>query len=162
MGTDKTHTEKKHPFPLGMEMFETSRTMRRHFDRRVRPMGFTQAQWRALLRLDGNPGISQAGLADLLEMQPISLMRILERMEAAGLVERRPDPDDRRAVKLFLTDAARPTLKILHDISDELCNAAIKGLSEAEQQRVIAALQHMRANINALDDETPIKHASHQ
>lgn len=157
-----TQTEKKHPFPLGMEMFETSRTMRRHFDRRVRPLGFTQAQWRALLRLDVNPGISQAGLADLLEMQPISLMRILERMETTGLVERRPDPEDRRAVKLFLTEAARPILKVLHEISDEIRSAAIKGLSDAEQERVIAALRHMRANINALDDETPIKLASQQ
>lgn len=157
-----THPEKKHPFALGMEMYETSRTMRRHFDRRVRDMGFTQAQWRALLRLDANPGISQAGLADLLEMQPISLTHILDRMASAGLVERQPDPDDRRAVKLFLTPAAGPILKILHEISNEIGDAAIKGLSDADQERMIAALRQMRANVNAIDDETPIKHASHQ
>jgi MarR family transcriptional regulator for hemolysin len=155
-------SEKKHPFPLGLEMFETQRVMRRHFDRRMRPMGFTQAQWRALLRLDSNPGISQVGLADLLEMQPISLMRILERMEAAGLVERQPDPNDRRAVKLFLTEAARPTLKIMHEVADEIRAAAIKGVSDADQDHLTAVLQRMRANINALDNDTPLKTASQQ
>lgn len=152
--------KKPQRFILGIEIYETSRTMRRHFDRRVRDMGFTQAQWRALLRLDGNPGISQAGLADLLDMQPISLTRILDRMASAGLVERKPDPADRRAVKLYLTEAARPILKVLHEISDEVRLAAIKGLSDAEQERVIAAMRHMRANIDALDDETALKHAS--
>ena len=141
-------------FVLGIEIYETSRTIRRHFDRRARALGFTQGQWRALWKLDGNAGVSQVGLADLLDMQPISLARILDRMETAGLIERRPDPTDRRAVKLFLTPEAGPILKVLHEIADEVRAVATKGLSEADQARVIASLQHMRANFEAFDNET--------
>jgi MarR family transcriptional regulator for hemolysin len=138
-------------FPLGLEIYETSRTMRRHFDCRARSLGFTQAQWRALLKLDENAGISQAGLADLLDMQPISLARILDRMVTVELVERRPDPDDRRAVKLFLTAEAGPILKVLREIADEIRTAATKGLSAEQQSQVIAFLRQMRANFDSFD-----------
>lgn len=140
-------------FVLGIEIYETSRTIRRHFDKRARALGFTQGQWRALLRLDLNEGISQAGLADLLDMQPISLMRILDRMEEAGLIERRADPADRRAMKLFLTPQAGPILKVLHEIADDVRATATKGLSEADQAQVIASLRRMRANFETSDTD---------
>ena len=149
-------------FVLGVEIYETSRTMRRYFDRRARAMGFTQVQWRALRRLDSNPGISQAGLADMLDMQPISLARILDRMVLAQLVERRPDPNDRRAVKLYLTPEAAPILKILHDISEELRAVASRGISPEEQAKIIASLRQMRANFEDIDDDiAPTKQALH-
>lgn len=141
-------------FVLGIEIYEMSRTIRRHFDRRARALGFTQVQWRALLRLDRNEGISQAGLADLLDMQPISLARILDRMATADLIERRPDPSDRRAVKLFLTPQARPILKVLHEIADDVRATATKGLTEVDQAQVITSLRHMRENFEALDNDT--------
>ena len=145
-------------FVLGVEIYETSRIMRRYFDRRARAMGFTQVQWRALRKLDDNPGISQAGLADLLEMQPISLARILDRMVLAQLVERRPDPDDRRAVKLYLTEEAAPILKVLHEIAEELRDVANKGISAADQANIITAMRQMRANFEDVDDDiTPTK-----
>ena len=78
--------DSKAHFPIGLEIYETSRSLRRHFDRRARSLGFTQGQWRALLKLDFSPGSSQAALAELLDMQPISLARILDRMVAGGLV----------------------------------------------------------------------------
>ena len=140
-------------FVIGIEIYETSRTIRRHFDKRARTLGFTQGQWRALWKLDGNPGISQVGLADLLDMQPISLQRVLDRMETAGLIERKPDPTDRRAVKLFLTPQAGPILKVLHEMAEEVRVIATKGLSEAAQAQIIASLQHMRANFEAFDND---------
>jgi len=148
-------------FILGIEVYETSRSTRRYFDRRARALGFTQAQWRALFRLDANPGITQAGLADLLDMQPISLARILDRMVAGGLIERRPDPNDRRAVKLFLTPAASPILKVLHEIANELRVAATKGIPPEEQERIIAGLRLIRSNIESIaDEDLPAKQAS--
>jgi len=142
-------------FTLGREIYEVSRTIRRYFDRRARAMGFTQAQWAALLHLDRNQGISQAGLADILEMQPISLARILDRMESAGLVERHPDPGDRRAVQLFLTPQAAPILKILHKVVDEIRVIASKDLSEAEQGQVVDVLRRVRANFGVTETEIP-------
>lgn len=153
--------DQSHPFTLGREIYEASRTIRRHFDRRARSMGFTQGQWAALWHLDRNEGISQAGLADILEMQPISLARILDRMESAGLVERRPDPDDRRAVQLFLTPQAGPILKILHKIADEVRVIASKGLSDDEQNLVVDLLQRVRTNFGATEtDAATVKQKS--
>ena len=146
--------QESHRFVLGLEIYETYRTMRRHFDRRARALGFTQVQWRALLRLGSNPGISQARLADLLDMQPISLARILDRLAAANLVERRPDPVDRRVVQLYLTPAAAPILKVLHEISDDLRATATKGLSSEGQAQVVAFLSQMRINLVTLDADT--------
>lgn len=149
-------------FVLGIEIYEVSRTTRRHFDRRARALGFNQGQWRALLKLDRNEGISQAGLADLLDMQPISLGRILDRMVAADLVQRQPDPNDRRAVKLFLTPQAGPVLKVLHEIADELRDQASKGLTNEDQETALRVMRQMRSNLDALDNEatpTKISHA---
>jgi MarR family transcriptional regulator, transcriptional regulator for hemolysin len=144
-------TDTPHPFALGREIYEVSRTIRRNFDRRARSMGFTQAQWTVLLHLDKNEGISQSGLADIVEMQPISLARILDRMESAGLIERRPDPDDRRAIQLFLTPQAGPILKILHKLADEVRAIAYKGLDEDEIARTVAFLQRVRMNFGTPD-----------
>lgn len=148
--------QESHRFVLGLEIFETYRTLRRHFDRRARALGFTQVQWRALLRLGGNPGISQARLADLLDMQPISLARILDRMASANLVERRPDPADRRVVQLYLTPEAAPILKVLHEISDDLRAIATKALSSDGQAQVVAFLSQMRINLETFDTDTSI------
>ncbi len=138
-------------FVLGLEIYETYRTLRRHFDRRARALGFTQAQWRALLRLGSHPGISQARLADLLDMQPISLARILDRLVAANLIERRADPDDRRVMQLHLTPEAGPILKVLHEISDDVRAVATKGLAADRLAEVGTCLRRMRINLETLD-----------
>ncbi len=149
------NTENTQPaaFVLGIEIYETSRTMRRHFDRRARAMGFTQGQWRVLWKLNSNAGISQVGLADLLDMQPISLTRVLDRMETAGLIERRPDPNDRRAVQLFLTPEAGPILVVLRKIAEEVRATATKDISPEQQAHVIGLLRHMRANFDGVSAE---------
>ena len=130
-----------------LEIYEVFRAMRREFDARARAHGFTQGQWRVLSQLDRNQGISQAGLADILDMQPIAVSRVLDRMESNGLVERQPDPQDRRALQLFLTPAARPMLDILRGIGEELRTIAIGELNDKEQEVLVAMLGRMRRRL---------------
>jgi MarR family transcriptional regulator for hemolysin len=141
-------------FALATAVHEFARTFRRAFDRRARALGYTQSQWRVLFALSKVQGTSQAGLADKLEMQPIALARILERMEAAGLVERQPDPVDRRAVKLSLTDAAVPIIKVLHAIAEEVVGLAQECVSDERAAEIANAMQSMRANLERADVAT--------
>ncbi len=139
---------------LASAVSEFARSLRRAFDRRARALGYTQYQWRVLLMLGKAQGSSQASLADKLEMQPIALARILDRMVAAGLVERQPDPNDRRAVKLFLTANAGPIIEVLRGIADEVLTLAREGVSRERQEEVAALLQSMRANMERTDTAT--------
>lgn len=134
------------PLTIVREIYETSRTVRRHFNRRARSHGFTQGQWQTLWLLERNEGISQAGLADILEMQPIAVARILTRMEKTGLIERTPDPSDKRIIQLSITPRALPILKILHNVGDEIQMIANKGLTEEEQRDAIELLIRIRSN----------------
>jgi DNA-binding MarR family transcriptional regulator len=139
--------------PITIEIYEVSRTLRRLFDARARALGFTQGQWRVLAQLARNEGSSQAALADSLEMKPISLARVLDRMEANGLIERRPHPEDRRAVQLFLLPAARPMLEVLRSVSDELRSAATAHVSAAEQETLRTILGRMRASLETFSQQ---------
>ncbi len=132
---------------ITLELYEVSRAMRRLFDARARDLGFTQGQWRILAQLSRNEGISQVGLAEILEMQPISLARVLDRMEGNGLIERRPDPKDRRALKLFLMPAAGPMLEILRTVGDELRSIATSNLSSAEQETLVHLIGKIRHSL---------------
>ena len=101
---------------VGYLLSDAGRLMRRAFDDRVRELGITSPQARLLLNLERGPGQNQVFYADLLEIEPITLCRMVDRMEEAGLVERRPDPDDRRARLLHLTDrssAERITVRLM-------------------------------------------------
>jgi len=138
---------------ITLELYEMFRTMRRIFDGRARALGFTQGQWRILVHLSSNQGISQAGLADILEMQPISLARVLDRMETNGLIERHPDPKDRRALKLFLTPAAGPMLDVLRDIGDDLRTIATSDLSPAEQETLVHLVGRIRHSLETTNQQ---------
>jgi len=135
-------------YSVSLEIYEISRILRREFDARARALGFTQGQWRVLTYLGRNEGISQVGLAEMLEMQPISLARVLDRMAASGLIERRPDPQDRRALKLFLTPAAVPMLQVLKAVGDELRGIAMRDLSEAELGTLVSLLGRVRRSLD--------------
>ncbi|MFM6933046.1 MAG: MarR family winged helix-turn-helix transcriptional regulator, partial [Novosphingobium sp.] len=91
---------------IAMLMAQVSRLMRRTFDEKARLLGMTRPQWQVVSILSVNEGINQGGLAELLEVEPITLGRMVDRLQDAALVERRPDPSDRRAWRLFLTDKA--------------------------------------------------------
>ncbi len=134
---------------LGFMLQDVARLMRREFNRRVEEMELTQAQWRALAILSRNPGMWQCHLADMLEMQPISVARLIDRMQAAGWVERRADKGDRRAMQLFLTKESVPTLKRLKKHGAGCRGDALRGISTAEQEQFMSVLLKMRANITA-------------
>jgi DNA-binding MarR family transcriptional regulator len=127
---------------------DVARLLRRAFDERARSIGVTRPQWRVLITLDRNESINQGGLADLLEVEPITLCRMVDRLQEAGLVERRPSPADRRVWQLFLTDKSRPLLKQLRGVATELLKEAMAGISQAEQDQLDATLERVRANLS--------------
>ncbi|MFO1067016.1 MAG: MarR family transcriptional regulator [Geminicoccaceae bacterium] len=134
---------------LGVLIADVSRLLRRDFDRRVRHLGLSQAQWRVLARLSRHEGINQATLADLLDIQPITLTRLLDRMQAAGWLERRPDSRDRRAVCLHLMPKAQPLLEELQRIGEVTRGVALDGIDAAERRRLTVALLRMKLNLAA-------------
>src|SRR6478672_12744301 len=96
---------------LPFELAETAHALRRAFDRRAVTLGVTRAQWKVLFRLSRTPGLRQVELADMLDIEPITLCRIVDRLEEAGLVERMRDPEDRRAWRLHVTASAQPLVE---------------------------------------------------
>jgi MarR family transcriptional regulator, transcriptional regulator for hemolysin len=133
---------------IGFLLSDTARLMRRDFERRARPVGLTRAQWQALFNLARNEGCNQATLADLLDVEPITLARVVDRLEASGLVERRPDPGDRRARLLFLGERAHPLLEELRALGAETREVALAGISEEERHQLARLLTRMRANLS--------------
>jgi DNA-binding MarR family transcriptional regulator len=132
---------------IGFLLSDTARLLHHRFDERARAHGATRAQWKALLAVSRNEGIHQSGLADLLEVEPITLCRMVDRLEDAGLVERRRDPADRRAWQIFLTDKAHPVLAQLHEVADTLTARALAGLSAGDIAALAASLHRIRDNL---------------
>ncbi|MDB5703016.1 MAG: transcriptional regulator [Sphingomonas bacterium] len=133
---------------LGFLISDVSRLMRRRFDERARLIGVTRAQWRTLTTLSRHEGINQGGLADLLEVEPITLCRMIDRLEEAALVERRRDPADRRAWQIFLTPKALPMLDQLRGLADGMIERALDGLTETKRAELTRALGIIRTNLN--------------
>ncbi len=133
---------------LGFVMSDVARLLRRDFDLRARVIGVTNAQWRTLKTLARNEGSNQGTLAEMLEVEPITLARMLDRLEEAGLIERRRDPADRRAWRIHLTEAAQPLIGQLHIIADALVSDALAGVSEADRARLRHTLEHIRTNLS--------------
>ncbi len=127
---------------------DVARLFRRSFDERARSIGVTRPQWRVLTVLIRNEGINQGGLADLLEVEPITLCRMVDRLQDAGLVERRPSSADRRVWQLYLTDKSRPLLDQLRGVAAELLDDAMTGISPAEQNQLDSILERLRANLS--------------
>lgn len=132
---------------VGVLLIEVARLLRRNFNRRAQGLGPTQTQWQALAHLSRNPGINQTCLADLLEVQPITLARLIDRLEAAGWVERRPDPGDRRAQRLYLTVKAEPLLDDMRALAAETREEAMHGLRDPERRQLIEALKTIKGNL---------------
>ena len=131
------------------EIVETATALRRAFDRRAGSLGVTRAQWRVLARLNRTPGLRQIELADQLDMEAITLCRIVDRLAEADLVERQPDPADRRAWKLVLTDNATPLVKTLSALADDLAVEAFCGLAVERRDAVRTTLAAIRDNVAA-------------
>jgi DNA-binding MarR family transcriptional regulator len=132
---------------MGFLLHDVARLLRRRFEQHARDSGLTRSQWQVLAYLSQNEGINQAGLAELLDVQPITLARIVDRLEELGLIERHPDPADRRVWILHLTPAARPQLVQMRKLGDITRGEALAGVSEADRTRLLATLQVLKANL---------------
>ena len=134
------------------EIGETAHALRKAFTRRAAALGVTGAQWKVLFKLSRMPGIRQVELADLLDIEPITLTRILDRLQEADLIERVADPADRRAWRLHVTAKAKPLVEKLRAIADEMTAEAFAGINskDIETTRRVLALVRERAGQSAV------------
>ncbi len=133
---------------LGFLLHDVSRLLRKRFDRRARTIGLTRAQWSVLAHLSRNEGINQAALADILEIEPITLVHQLDKLEAAGWIERRLDAADRRVRLLFITATGRKFLEKMHELGAATRAEALAGVSSAEHDALIDSLIKIKANLS--------------
>ena len=132
---------------LAWEIAETAHALRRSYDRRASELGVTRAQWRVLAWVAREPGLRQIALADKLDIEAITLCRIIDRLEEAGLVERQRDPEDRRAWLLHLTPKAEPVVTGLRRLATELAATAFAGLGDDGIEEMRASLKRIRGNL---------------
>ena len=130
------------PFEIG----ETAHALRKAFDRRAFGLGVTRAQWKVLFRLERQPGMRQIELADMLDIEPITLSRIIDRLEEGGLVERVADPADRRAWRLHVTALAQPLIEKLRAVADKMTAEAFAGIDPQDIEIARRVLARARDN----------------
>ena len=130
------------PFEIG----ETAHALRKAFDRLAVGLGVTRAQWKVLFKLTRTPGLRQVELADMLDLEPITLCRIVDRLEEASLVERVRDPEDRRAWRLHVTANAQPLIEKLQAVGAELVDQAFAGVDPQELEITRQVLAQIRDN----------------
>lgn len=134
-------------FTLLSLLHDLARLIRVEADKRARVHGMTRAGWSLMARLGRYPGMSQKELADSLEVEPISVARMVDRLEAAGMLERRADANDRRIWRLHLLPAAEPILKKMSVMAAELEAAVTQDLSPAAREAMIEGLIQMKTNL---------------
>lgn len=136
---------------LGFLLNDVSRLMRQRFDERARGLGLTRAQWRVLRHLRQYEGINQGSLAEILEVETVTLGRHIDRLEDAGWLERRRDPSDRRVWRLHLAEKSRPMIDRLTDLSSEVREFALSGLSKLDRDHLIDSLLTMKDNLVSMN-----------
>src|SRR5579871_5611927 len=134
------------------QLIKSSRFLRNYVDHRAKTRGTTRAQWIVLFRLREQEGLSQVDLAEVLELQPISLVRLLDRLVEHGLLERRSDPKDRRANRLFLTRAGRQLADDLDSLRDAIAADVLQGVPTAALETSLKALRDVKDRIKILAD----------
>ncbi|WP_317933178.1 MarR family transcriptional regulator [Halioxenophilus sp. WMMB6] len=132
---------------VGVILADVSRLMRRAFNEKARNIGITRPQWYVLTTLKRNEGINQGGLAEILDIEPITLCRILDRLQQAELVERRRDPADRRVWRLYLLPKAEQLLTQLRPLGVEVNDLALEGLDESAREQFRSTLKLVRQNL---------------
>jgi DNA-binding MarR family transcriptional regulator len=128
-------------------IYDVAQLMRRQADKRARAYGMTRAQWAVLARLQREPGITQSRLAALTDVEPITIGRLVDRLEASGLIERQPDPDDRRIWRLRLTPKAAPILREVTAFRRDMHEEMAHGLDARDLDMLVTCLQRMRVNL---------------
>jgi len=134
---------------LGFVIHDVARLLRRRFEQyaRVAELGLTRTQCAVLANLARQQGVNQAQLAQILDIEPITLVRLLDRLQGAGLIERKPDPKDRRAYVLALTAKARPVLARIYDLAEEIYKEAQASFSSAESAELLSQLHRIKSNL---------------
>jgi MarR family transcriptional regulator for hemolysin len=132
---------------IAFTLSDVARLLRTHADQKAAQYGMTRAQWAVLVRLARFEGIKQTELAEMLDLQPITLTRLLDRLCENELIERRPDPEDRRAKRLYLRPAAQPVLDRLADLGEELMGTALAGLDRPAIEALLASLVVVKENL---------------
>ena len=139
----KTHPHREIAFLIN----DVGRLIRTYADQEVRRFGMTRAQWAVLSRIGRVEGLKQSELAEMLDLQPITLTRLIDRLCDSGLIERRADPNDRRAKRLFLTSAAKPLMDRLDALGEELMGTVLEGIEPAENDLMLRHLNAVRENL---------------
>src|SRR3954467_3874681 len=134
------------------QLVESSRLLRNYIDHRAKSRGTTRAQWIVLFRLRQQEGLSQVDLAEVLELQPISLVRLLDRLVEQGLLERRPDPKDRRANRLFLTRGGRQLVDDLDSLRDAIAIDVLQEIPVAAIETSLETLKDIKDRIKGFGD----------
>ena len=144
-------------FALG----EVQRLMRAYADKEAARYGITRAQWAVLAKLERSEGMKQTELAKQLEMQPITLTRLIDKLCDNGWIERRGDESDRRVNRLYLKKAARPLLGKLAGLKSEITSAALEGISPIDAERLVSQLESIKENVRSalqtIDAQLPKK-----
>ena len=134
---------------IAFTIMDVARMLRTYADQRARQFGISRAQWTVLIRIDRTEGLKQSELADILDMQPISITRLLDRLAENGLIERRADPNDRRAHRLYLKPAARPMLEQLAALGTDMMTTVLDGLDTRTVERMLSDLGLIKDNLRA-------------
>ncbi|TWF54939.1 MarR family winged helix-turn-helix transcriptional regulator [Neorhizobium alkalisoli] len=132
---------------LGFLLHDVSRLLRKRFEQRAKHIGLTRAQWQTIAYLSRCEGIHQKALAELLEITPISLMRVLDNLVERGMVERRPHETDRRITLLYTTETSRALLDDGRKLGETTRNEALEGISAEERQKLFEILEVMKSNL---------------
>lgn len=128
---------------------DVSRMLGTYADQQGRTLGISRAQWTVLVRLERTEGLKQSELAEILDLQPISLTRLLDRLAENRLIERRADPNDRRVNRLYLRPAARPLLEQLATLGESLMATVLKGIDADSMERMLRDLRQIKDNLRA-------------
>jgi MarR family transcriptional regulator for hemolysin len=132
---------------IAFTIMDVARMLRTYADQRARQFGISRAQWTVLIRIDRTEGLKQSELAEILDLQPISLTRLLDRLADNGLIERRADPNDRRANRLYLKPAARPLLEQLAALGTDMMETVLEGLDDGAIERMLKELRMVKDNL---------------
>lgn len=133
---------------LGTLLGQVARLLRRSFDERARGIGVTRPQWQVISLLKLHPGSNQGALADMLDVEPITVARMIDRLQEAGLAERRADPADRRAWRVHLTGKGEGLVEKLLPFGQQTLDAALEGIAAEEQAQFLATLARVRHNLS--------------
>jgi MarR family transcriptional regulator, transcriptional regulator for hemolysin len=136
-----------------VQLIESSRLLRNYIDQRAKRRGTTRAQWIVLFRLRQQEGLSQVDLAEVLELQPISLVRLLDRLVDHGLLERRSDPKDRRANRLFLTASGRQLVDELDSLRDAIANDVLQDVPASAIETSLKTLRDIKERIKGVAEQ---------